>query len=266
MDIATLINPVGQNSTFSGGNELTIITASGTANTFGPWVSLGTTPAYPCNNLRIIGRSYNASGAAIPILINLALGPSSTSLTPWISDIVANSAGQYNSIPMGLNFPLWVPPNQQVWAQMAVDSTDLNNWELGLFCDFVPGRKAFHKVTSYANVSTSSGLEITIPGSGAWGPFTITSAFGPHNALMFGFQPSGDPSYYSASLEMEFNGDVLFPLSVVGVSNSGAEATINPRFGPYKTPFIGAVSLAVSGYAILGVSNTTFQIPLYGLD
>lgn len=271
MDVTTLVNPVGQNTTFSNGSsgvpELTVVTASGTANTFGSWVSLGTTPAYACNRLRIIGRSYNAAVGAIPALINLALGPSSTSLTPWISNIAVNSSGQYDSIPMGTEFPLFIPPNQQVWAQIAVNSTSLNNWEIGLFCDYVPGLVPLRKVTSYVDSAISSGNQFTVAAtSGAWGPFTITSSFGPHRALLFGIQPAGNTPYYSLSLQLSFNGNILFPLSVVAISNNANSAMVNPKFGPYKVPFISGVTVAVSGYAMLGASDLIFQLPLYGLD
>ena len=247
---------------YSGSNEYTIINGSTTANAFGAWTQIGTSPPYKCNRIWLTGRP-DSSNTALPGLINTGIGPSG-SQTIILPNLMFNSEGNYNGAPFSVNFPVKIPPNSAIWAQMAQNSTTAYNFEIGGVC-WNDNTNEEGVVTSYVDPSTSSGIQVAISASGSWGPVTITSSSGQFRKYAFSIMPVGNPTYFTVSSEILLNGNSIFPPLVTFLSNGGDSVNSSPPlWGPFECDIPAGSTITMQGYVSVG-GALSFQIAFYGI-
>ncbi len=247
---------------FSGGAEYTVFSGSTTANEFGAWTQIGTSPAWPCNRLRLVGRTYS-SGTALPGLINVGIGPLS-SPTIILQNMLFNSVGSYASQQIDLFFRTFLPPNSIVSAQMAQNATTSYNFELGGLC-WNDGSEKQNIITSYVDTSISSGIQVAISASGSWGPVTITSSSGRFNKYAFSLLPVGSTNYLSISSEILLNGNSISPALVTLLGNGSASLMETPAmWGEFECDIPEGSTITMQGYASVG-GALSFQIAFYGI-
>ena len=254
-------------SSYAGSSpEYVVMTNSGTANTFGAWVQLGTLPPYKTNRLVLGGRPYN-NNTGLPGLINIGIGPSG-SQTILIPNLVCNSADTFDSGPTNYTIPIKLPPNQALWAQYAQNTTTSGyNFEIGGYVYNEPEGMETDLIVPFVDASNSSGIVITLAGnSGSWGPVTLVSST-PQNfrGYLFSIFPAGETSYQSVSIEILVNGTVVFPNFVTLVSNGANEITTSAQWGPFSCVIPAGSSVTCQGYYGQGASGNDVQVGFYGL-
>ena len=248
---------------YSGSNEYTVISGSTTANAFGAWTQIGTSPPYKCNRIWLTGRP-DSSNTGLPGLINVGIGPSG-SQSIILPNLVFDSIANYQGPPASWRFPVNIPPNMDVWAQMAQNTTTSYNFEIGGVC-WNNNKDDGGIVTSYADTSTSSGIQVAVSASGSWGPVTITSSSGQFKRYAFSLTPVGGPSYMSVSSEILVNGVSIFPALVTLIYNGGSAVITTPGlWGPFECDVPAGSTITMQGYAAVG-GALSFQIAFYGIS
>lgn len=248
---------------YSGSNEYTVISGSTTANAFGAWTQIGTSPPYKCNRIWLTGRPYS-SNTALPGLINIGIGPSG-SQSIIIPNLVFDSIANYQGPPASWRFPTKIPANSAVWAQMAQNSTTSYNFEIGGLC-WNDNTDDGGIITSYVDSSTSSGIQVAVSASGSWGPVTITSSSGQFKRYAFSITQVGDPVYMSVSSEILVNGISIFPALVTFISNGGSAVCTTPgQWGPFECDIPAGSTITMQGYVLVG-GALSFQIAFYGIS
>lgn len=248
------------------GQELpALMYSSTTANAFGTWAEIGKTPPWPTKRLFLFGRSFD-SALTIAALINIGIGPTGSQRI-ILSDLSVNLASTYRSGVLNGYIPVKIPSNQILWAQMATNSTTRSDFELGALLDPLAWGPSFSLVTSYVDVANSSGNIVTgASTSGAYTSITIPS-FGPHKAYFFLVAPNGNVNYQSYSVEISIGSTILFPETVVLISNGPQELTTPILWGPFDCSGLGGSNtLTISGHYTNGTAGDSIQIGLYGLD
>ncbi len=99
----------------SGTTASTYVTSGSTANTLGSWVSLGTSPAWSTNQLTLVLRTESTNNYG-QVLFNIGIGASGSQIVV-IPNITVSMTGQYRTSLGGYTFPLFLPPNTEVWIQ-----------------------------------------------------------------------------------------------------------------------------------------------------
>ena len=253
---------------FSNYPEYTVITTANSggttvANTFGAWTQIGTSPPYKCNRIWLTGRPNN-NNTALPGLVNIGIGPSGSQKI-ILPNLVFNSMQDFDGPPVSWNFPTKIPQSMDIWAQMAQDSSTTYNFEVGGIC-WNDNTDDSGIVTSYADISTSSGIQVSVSGSGSWGPVTITSSSGQFKRYAFSILPVGQPTYMSISTEILLNGDAIFPALVTFIGNGGINVTTTPGlWGPFECDIPAGSTITMQGYAATG-GSVSFQIAFYGIS
>jgi len=246
--------------------EYVVMTNSGTANTFGAWVQLGTLPPYKTNRLVLSGRPYN-NNIGIPGLLNIGIGPSG-SQTILIPNLVCNADGSYTSGPTNYTLPVKLPPNMDVWAQYAQNTTTSGyNFEIGGYVYNEPEGMETDLIVPFVDASNSSGIVITLAGSsGSWGPVTLVSST-PQNfrGYLFSIFPVGDLAFQVVSIEILVNGTVVFPNFVTLNSNGSSAITTSAQWGPFSCVIPAGSSVTCQGYYDQGASDSPIQVGFYGL-
>ena len=145
---------------FSGATASTDVTSGTTANTLGSWVSLGTSPAWPTNKLTLVLRTESTSNYG-QALFNIGIGASGSQVVV-ISNVTMSMVGQYHTTLGGYTFPLFLPPNTEVWIQ-SQDSVGGTTFGASVEVEFDEGWPAtgMEITTVGADTATSSGTIIT---------------------------------------------------------------------------------------------------------
>jgi len=246
--------------------EYVVMTNSGTANTFGAWVQLGTLPPYKTNRLVLSGRPYS-NNSGLTGLINIGIGPSG-SQTILIPNLVCNANGTYNAGPTNYTLPVKLPPNMDVWANYAQNTTTSGyNFEIGGYIYDEPEGMETDLIVPFVDASNSSGIIITLPeSSGSWGPVTLVSSTSQNfRGYLFSIFPVGDVAFQVVSIEILVNGTVVFPNFVTLNSNGSASVTTSAQWGPFSCVIPAGSSVTCQGYYDQGVSDSSVQVGFYGL-
>ena len=248
---------------YSGGSEYTVINGSTTANAFGSWVQIGTSPPYKCNRIWLTGRPYS-NNLPLPGLINIGIGPSG-SQEIILPNLMFDSIQDYQGPPTSWRFPVKIPSNSAIWAQMAQNSTTSYNFEIGGLC-WNDNTDDGGIITSYVDSSTSSGIQVAVSASGSWGPVTITASSGQFKKYAFCIMPVGAPTYISASTEILLDGNTIFPELVTLITNGGSNVVTTPgQWGPFECDIPAGSTITMQGYASVG-GSLSFQIAFYGIS
>ena len=248
---------------YSGSNEYTVISGSTTANAFGAWTQIGTSPPYKCNRIFLTGRP-DSSNTGLPGLINIGIGPSG-SQSIILPNLVFDSIANYQGPPASWRFPVNIPPNMDVWAQMAQNTTTSYDFEIGGIC-WNDNKDDGGIVTSYVDTSTSSGIQVAVSASGSWGPVTITSSSGQFKRYAFSLTPVGGPGYMTVSSEILVNGVSIFPALVTLITNGGSAVITTPGlWGPFECDVLAGSTITMQGYTAVG-GALSFQIAFYGIS
>ena len=248
---------------YSGGSEYTVINGSTTANAFGAWTQIGTSPPYKCNRIWLTGRPYS-NNLPLPGLINIGIGPSG-SQEIILPNLMFDSIQDYQGPPTSWRFPVKIPSNSAIWAQMAQNSTTSYNFEIGGLC-WNDNANEEGVVTSYVDSSTSSGIQVAVSASGSWGPVTITASSGQFKKYAFCIMPVGAPTYISASTEILLDGNTIFPELVTLITNGGSNVVTTPgQWGPFECDIPAGSTITMQGYASVG-GSLSFQIAFYGIS
>jgi len=249
---------------FSGINEYTLMNASGTANTFGPWTQIGTLPPYKTNRLLLTGRPDN-NNTSQSGLINIGVGPSGSQQI-LIPNLLVNAITGFGGPPLNPMFPIKMPPGEDIWAQYSIPSTSVDNYEIGGLAWCEHGDE-IEEIIPYVDAAASQGFSVALSASGAWGPVTLSSSTSRSRKYIFAFTNLGEPgSYISASLSLSVGSQVIFPALVCYISNGGNGTVTTPTYyGPYDCIIPEGQTLTASGYASIGAA-TSIQIAFYGLN
>jgi len=238
---------------------------SGTANTFGEWVQLGTLPPYKTNRLALNGRIGNAT-AYLPGLINIGIGPS-PSQTILVPNLVCDASGG-SSGPTNYTLPIKLPPNLAIWAQYAQNTTTSEqSYEIGGYVYNEPEGMETDLIVPFVDASNSSGIIITLYGnSGSWGPVTLVSST-PQNfrGYFFSIFPVGGASDQYFSTEILVNGTVVFPSFVTLNSASAGTIMTSAQYGPFSCVIPAGSSVTCQGYYYQGTIGNSIQVGFYGL-
>ena len=99
----------------SGATGGTTVTSSSTPNTMGAWVSLGTSPAYGLNCLRLTQRQ-NTTNNYGTCLFNIGFGASGSQVVV-VPSLTASLTG-ISHTTASFEVPLFIPPNTEIWVQV----------------------------------------------------------------------------------------------------------------------------------------------------